>query len=198
MLKVTVSDEEKAIARFYEATIGSRPKFTVHRDSENDPIYVAVARADERPDDGMVTLLTNGISNYPLYTDQGTIYPDTRLELAASCYAQSAEQLQDMIYFAGSVVVKQRWFCRPGSFLQSAVSRFGDFGDMEHLYFTTPFAIEGLTTQIFGDRKVSWLQALPVSTAEVEFARAHSTDELEARLEDNDVDWADLRRSSVV
>lgn len=197
-MSLKVSDEEKAIARFYEATVGRRPKFIIHRDSEDDPIYIAVASADDTPDDGLITLLTNGVSNHPLYTEAGDIFPGTRLELTGTCYSQHAEALREMLYFAGISIVKQRWFCAPGTFLQSAVARFGDFGDMQHLYFTTPYSVEGLTTQTFNDRRVSWLQAMPVSTAEVEFSRARSTDELEALFEENDADWLDLGRRSIV
>ena len=103
-----------------------------------------------------------------------------------------------MLFFAGRTVVKQRWLCAPGVFLLDAVSRFGAFGDMAHLYFTTPFAQEGFESSNFGDRRVSWLTAIPVSTPEMNFARANSTDALEQRFVEKDVDWKNLKRRSAV
>jgi len=68
---------------------------------------------------------------------------------------------------------------------------------MEHLYFTMPFAFEGFVTTTFGQRTVSWLAAIPVSTAEVEYARQNSTEMLKDAFEQKDIDWFDLNRASI-
>ena len=193
-----VSDEEKQIARFLEERFSGRPRFFIHRDSAEDDFYVAVAVKEDYPAPGLVTCATNGISNFPLYDSDGTIYAATRLELVSTCRPGQEEGLREMLFFAGRTVVKQRWLCAPGIFLLDAVSRFGAFGDMAHLYFTTPFAQEGFESSMFGDRRVSWLTAIPVSTAEMNFARENSTEALEDHFVEQDVDCENLtRRSSV-
>jgi antitoxin YqcF len=193
-----VSDEEKQIARFLETRFGGRPRFFVHREAPDDEFYVAVAVKDDYPGADLVTCATNGISNYPLYNDDGSVYADTRLELVATCRSGQEGGLREMLFFSGRTVVKQRWLCAPGVFLLGAVSRFGAFGDMEHLYFTTPFAQEGFESTVFGERRVSWLAAIPVSTAEMNFAREKSTEALEDLFVEKDVDWENLQRRSAV
>jgi antitoxin YqcF len=191
-----VTDEEKQIARFLETRFSSRPRFFIHRDAPDDPVYIAIAVAENYPGAGLSTCATNGVSNHPLYDSTGAIYPDTRLELVATCRSPQAGQLREMVFFAGRTVVKDRWFCAPGVFLLNAVSRFGTFGDMKHLYFTTPFAQDGFVTNDFGDRRVSWLAAVPVSDAEMQFARNKSTSALEDHFVAKDVDWENISRKS--
>jgi antitoxin YqcF len=193
-----VSDEEKQIARFLEARFAGRLRFSIHRNAPDDEFYVAIAVEEEYPGLGLVTCATNGISNSPLYNADGSVYPDTRLELVATCRSGQEDSLREMLFFAGRTVVKQRWLCAPGIFLLDAVSRFGAFGDMSHLYFTTPFAQEGFESSMFGGRRVSWLAAIPVSTAEMNFARENSTEALEDLFVEKDVDWENLNRRSAV
>ncbi|WHA41647.1 suppressor of fused domain protein [Agrobacterium larrymoorei] len=192
-----ISEEEKLIAKYLEKSFGHRPKFFIHRDDPEDSAYVAIGQVGDFPSDKLTALATNGISNYPLYNSEGQEYPDTRLELVGACEADQVNDFEQMIFFSARTIIKQKWFCAPGTFLSNAVSRFGTFGEMQHLYFTTPFAFEGFTTSNFGDRKVSWLSPIPVSTAEVQFARENSTDKLEEAFEENDVDWFNLRRASI-
>lgn len=194
----TISAEEKEIARFLEERFGERPRFFIHRDSPDDSFYIAVAVKEHFPGNDLVTCATNGTSNMPLYAADGTIYADTRLELVGTCRSGQESNFRELIYFAGRTIAKDRWACAPGVFLWNAVRRFGQFGDMEHLYFTTPFAQEGFVTHTFGSRKVSWLAVVPVSTAEVQFARANSTEQLEDHFVSRDVDWENLNRRSAL
>lgn len=193
----TVSAGEKEIARFLETRFGGRPKFFIHRETPDDTLHIAVAEKLDFPGVGLTTCATNGISNYPLYKD-GDEYTKTKLELVGTCLQNQAGDYRELLFYAGLIVVKQKWFCAPGTFLQDAVSRFGNFGDMRHLYFTTPFAQEGFETSLFTDRKVSWLTAIPVSTREVEYAREKSTDALEDLFESSDFAWENLSRKSLV
>ncbi|MGL5737222.1 MAG: suppressor of fused domain protein, partial [Beijerinckiaceae bacterium] len=80
----------------------------------------------------------------------------------------------------------------------SAVSQFGAFGDMRHLYFTPDFSSEDFGTRQFGTRTVSWLTALPVSDAELKFAEKESTAALEEKLAAADFDWSNIARQSVL
>ena len=116
-----VSDEEKQIARFLEARFEGRPRFFIHRDAPGDEFYVAVAVKGDYPRPDLVTCATNGISNHPLYNSDGSVYPDTRLELVATCRTGQEDSLREMLFFAGRTVVKQRWLCAPGVFLLDAV-----------------------------------------------------------------------------
>ncbi len=69
---------------------------------------------------------------------------------------------------------------------------------MKHLYFTTPFAQDGFATTTLGKRRVSWIAALPVSDAQMQFAREKSTSALEDHFIAKDVDWENLSWSSSI
>lgn len=193
-MTLAVSPEEKMIARFYEEVWKARPKFFIHRRDADDSSFVAIGQVAEVPGEGLVSLGTNGLSNHPLYRENGDEYADTRLELLGACLDSQVDDFEQMLFFSSRIVIEQRWLCAPGTFLLDAVSRFGTFPAMQHLYFTTPFAFEGFQTQTFGQRTVSWLQAVPVSTSEMELARRNSTDALETVMEEQDIDWFDLNR----
>lgn len=189
-----ILQEEKLIAKYLETSLGKRPKFFIHTDELTDPVYVAIGRVSDSPSPQLTAFATNGISNYPLYASDGSVYPDTRLEFVGACETDQADEFEQMIFFSARTIIKQKWFCAPGTFLSNAVSQFGD---MQHLYFTTPFGFDGFSTESFGERKVSWLSPVPVSSAELQFARENSTEKLEEAFEENDVDWFNLKRASI-
>lgn len=194
----TVSAEEKQIARYLSDQFGQMPKFHFHRETEDDPTYVAIGVIDNQPGTGLSTLATNGLSNHPLFNDDGSVYTDTRLEFIGTCSSDQTDDFREMIFFAANTIIKQKWFCAPGTFLRNAVSKFGNFGEMQHLYFATPFVFDGFETTMFGGRTVSWLTPIPVSTAEMKFAQENSTEALEDIFEEVDFDWQNLGRSSIV
>lgn len=196
---MAVSPSEKAIARHLEAVFGTRPRIFVHRETENDPFYVGIARVQDYPDIGMVTMSTIGTSNSPLIQEDGSEYTPTRVEFIASCEKGQEEDLGEALFRAVLFVSKVKGFAQPGIFLNNLFGEFRPSTPVPNGFLTTPFAYEGLgTPNEFGGRVVSWLQVMPVSASEITYAQEHSTDALETKFEDQNVEWENLDRTPVV
>lgn len=194
-----VSDSEKAIARFLETLYGERPRTFILQENPDDPFFVGVAIKRDYPAAGMVTLATIGVSNHPLYNDDGTEYPDARVEFIASCRAGQEDDLEESLFLAARFVGKKKGFAHPGAFLRDLFGRFRQGTPVPHALLTTPFAYEGLgAVRDFGNRKVAWLQVVPASSAEIGYAQAHSTEALEELFEMKDIEWENLDRPSVI
>ncbi|MHA6861728.1 suppressor of fused domain protein [Ralstonia pseudosolanacearum] len=68
---------------------------------------------------------------------------------------------------------------------------------MKHFLFTSPFLWEEFNGVDFGDKKVHWLLAVPISDAEHAYLRDHGLDALERAFEDRQIDIFDINRDSV-
>lgn len=194
-----ISPPEKAIAKHLETVFGERPRIFVHREAESDPYYIGIARVEDYPAIGMVTMSTIGTSNSPLIQEDGSEYTQTRVEFIASCTTGQEEALGEALFRAALFVGKVKGFARPGIFLNNLFGAFRPGTPVPHGYLTTPFAYEGLgASNEFEGRLVSWLQVTPVSGSEISYAQAHSTDALETQFEDKNVEWENLDRMPVV
>jgi len=194
-----ISASEKAIARHLEAVFGTRPRIFIHRENETDDFYVGIARVENYPVAGTVTLSTIGVSNGPIYRDDGSIYEATRVEFIASCLADHADDCGEALFRAAAYVGKVRGFACPGLFLHNLFGEFRPASPVPHALLTSPFAYEGLGQPAdFAGRVVSWLQVLPVSASEIAYAQARSTDALETLFEARDIDWDSLDRPPAV
>ncbi|VFR24019.1 unknown [plant metagenome] len=191
-----ISDSEKAIARHLETVFGARPRVVVHRQAAEDPFYIGIAHAQDTPSPGLVTLSTIGVSNHPLYQDDGTEFPHTRVEFIASCEAGQESDLAEALFLAATFVGKSRGFACPGIFLHGLIGRFRPASPVPHALLTTPFAYEGLdAVKEFAGRRVSWLLVQAVSADEIDYAQAHSTSALEDVFEEAEIDWTSLDRA---
>ena len=193
-----ISPPEKAIAKHLETVFVTRPRIFVHREEENDPYYIAIARVQDYPDIGMVTMSTVGTSNSPLIQEDGSEYTQTRVEFIASCASGQEDVLGEALFRAALFVGKIKGFAQPGIFLNNLIGEFRPSTPVPHGFLTTPFAYEGLAaSNEFSGRIVSWLQVIPVSKSEITHAQEHSTDALETLFEDKNVDWENLDRTPV-
>lgn len=198
-MSLKVSDSEKAIARHLETVFGSRPRIFINRESEDDPLYIGIARVEDYPGEAMVTLSTIGTSNSPLMQEDETEYAPTRVEFIATCEEGQERDVEQALFKAALFVAKGKGFARPGMFLDDLFGRFRPSTPVPHAYLTTPFAYEGLIDRKdFAGRTVSWLQIVPVSSSEIDYSQTNSTDALETLFEERDVDWSNLDRAPVV
>lgn len=70
---------------------------------------------------------------------------------------------------------------------------------MRHFYFTTPFLWgDRLKTQKFGELRVSWLQAIPISDSEREVVDSKGPNALDDLFEEHQIDVYNLNRKPVV
>lgn len=194
-----ISPSEKAIAKHLETVFGARPRIFVHRDTENDPFYVGIAQVQNYPNVGMVTMSTIGTSNRPLIQEDGSVYTPTRVEFISSCTLGQEDDLGEILFRAARFVGKVRGFVQPGIFLDNLFGEFRPATPVPMAYLSTPFAYEGLGKPYeFSGRVVSWLQVMPVSASEITYAQENSTDALETKFEEKNVEWENLDRTPVI
>lgn len=194
-----ISPSEKSIARHLETVFCVRPRIFIHRENEGDPFHVGIARVEDYPGPGMMTMSTIGASNYPIYRDDGSIYEDTRAEFIASCQSGQEDAFIEALFRATVYIGEVKGFACPGIFLHDLFGRSRPTSDVPHAFLTSPFAYDGLgKPNTFEGRVVSWLQMLPVSTSEIAFAQEHSTDALETLFEERDIEWDSLDRIPVI
>lgn len=188
---------EQAITDHLSSVFGS-PLVLEHRVNDREPaIYIGTVL--DYPAEHMVTLSTVGVSNYPLYRDDGSVYAPTRVEFIASCQRHELEDMVLVLRDAARFVSQVKGFARPGIFLFNLIGDFRRESTVPHGLLTTPFAYEGLKDHgPFDGIIVSWLQILPVSTSEVDFAQHLSTDDLEDLFVKEDIDWDRLDRIPVL
>lgn len=192
-----LSPLEQAITDHLGAVFGC-PLNPGHRINDGHPaIYIGTVR--DYPAENMVTLSTVGVSNYLLYLEDGSIYAATRVEFIASCQEHEAADMALALGNAARLVSKVRGFVRPGIFLFDLIGQFRRESTVPHGLLITPFAYPGLKEHgPFGETIVSWLQVIPVSTSEIDFAKALSSDALIELFIKEDIDWDRLDRTPVI
>lgn len=191
---VPLSRLEQAVADHLGAVFGS-PLAREDRINDRQPaVYIGTGL--DYPADQMVTLSTIGVSNYPLYQDDGTVYAPTCVEFIASCQKHEVSDLALVLREAACFVCDLKRFVRPGIFLFDLIGQFRRDSTVPHGFLTTPFAYEGLQdNSSFDGTVVSWLQIVPVATSEMDYALRFSPDALEDLFVREDIDWDRLDRS---
>jgi antitoxin YqcF len=90
-------------------------------------------------------------------------------------------------------------FALRGIIFQDIVSMYKASATLSDIYFAHPFLWdEALKSTLIGDRRVTWLLAVPVSKEESVYARRYGPEHLEARFAERDIDIYDLNRASVI
>ena len=71
-------------------------------------------------------------------------------------------------------------------------------GALKHVLFVSPFLWDGLQAVDLQEKKVSFLQVVPISEPEMRFVEKNGPDALEDRFEKEQIDVFHLERASVV
>jgi antitoxin YqcF len=197
-----VTIKNKTIAKAAYAAIGGKPKPEISRYwDENNKSFVDIMLCEDRPEKGVNTVATIGISDHPLFQggeeyrdDEGAL---VRAEILGSYY-KKVKVFPNIIATAAFFVINSKWFCAPHAIFPDIVSMYLPRASMKHLMFFPPFLWEDLKTMEFDGVKVAWLMAIPISESEYQFAIENTTDKLGELFEENDIDYFDLNRKPVV
>lgn len=166
---------------------------TFWTNDESQSIDVAVC--EDSPSPGIVSYSTLGLSEFPL-KDHGTEVP-LRVEICGAA-DKECEGFPNMIASAAFEVMDGE-FVYPDRIFGGIVEGYYTDLEMKHLLFMTPFLWgKGLASFDAGGRQVAFLQAVPISNAELALARRTSVDELTDLLVARGAEPTDLNRASVV
>jgi len=172
-----------------------RPSIVRYWDND-DKSSVHILEASDRPQRGVTSFATIGLSDYPLML-KGQEF-GVRAEIIGVC-GSAFPGFANVIATAAFCVMNSAWFCAPGIIFPDVVSVHNASVTMSDIYFAHPFLWEReLAPTAIEGRPVAWLLAVPVSKEESAFAQSYGPERLEALFAEKDIDIFNLNRASVV
>ncbi len=191
-----VSADNKKIAKMLGTAFSGA--FTVAEFVHDSlPLSVDLLRCPDRPGEGVTSLGTIGLSDFPLHLENEE-FP-VRIELVGAIASRNVDAFASVLGTTAFCIIRSGRIVQPGNTLEDAVSVYIPESPLPHIYFTAPFFWEeALRSTQFGTKKVAWLLAFPISQAELELLREKGDSALEDEFEKHNVDIFDLYRESVV
>lgn len=191
---MAVSQELKTIMRTELAAFGGeRQMRRFYNDDES--VSVDILHCADRPRPGVTSWGTIGLSEYPsgFRSAEGVAI---RSELVGEM-ASSVTTFGNMLAACVFNVAVDEYGIDPETIYPDIVSDYEPDGAMKHMLITDVSSFEGLTSIDRGTEIVTFLQAIPVSDPEFEFARRSGVEALVDRMAEAGVDILDLNRGSV-
>ncbi|SES45110.1 suppressor of fused domain protein [Psychrobacillus sp. OK032] len=191
---MTITSENKIIARTALETFGGKPSVSKHWDNDSVSNVDILATID-RPYDGVTSYSTIGLSDYSIgySVDEKPL----RIEIVGAG-ATIFEFFPNIISTCAFNIINTKLPISHGGIFKDVVKMYYTDSDMEHVLFTSPFLWEKLQSIDFPDKKVTWLLAVPISTKEYLYAEKEGTEALEDLFEKKQIDIFDLRRKSAL
>ncbi|UFS62741.1 suppressor of fused domain protein [Sulfurimonas sp. HSL-3221] len=187
-----VSNENIALAKMARDAFGGTAKVRRYYDEKEEKSVDILTSEDEK----LLSYATIGLSDSPLYID-GKEY-EVRVELVGASYA-NIDYFPNVLATAAFNIMNSKWECYPGVIFDNIISMYDSSIEMKHLLFVPPFVWDNrLETIEFENKKVAWLQIIPISDEERSLALEKSSEALEELLEQSEVDVYNILRQSIV
>jgi hypothetical protein len=186
-------EANQELAAAVAEAIGGRPAARRFHRRDDAARFIDIATFADRPGPGVTSYATLGLSDRLV---PSRVRPPLGVELVGVCRGPADDFASFLAALAFRAQAEDRW-SRPGAIFEDLVPG-GLSPVLRHAVLVPPYLWEALGSRVIGHRTVAWLLAVPITEAEREFARAHGTDELQARFEQAAVDITDPARSSVV
>lgn len=197
------SDDVREAARRIGEVFGAMPQVLLFRaavDPDTDgeePDEVSIAVGDGCPGPGYASYATLDLVKYPtnVTTDDGRPIRTELITVGRADY----RTLADVLALCAFAVASGSFHVTPNTIVPNAVTEADPARTTKHVLLVVPFIWPDL--EILVDREedvTTWLQAVPITDAELEFASTRGTEELFARLEAAGADVSDIDRPSVV
>ncbi|KQV56778.1 MULTISPECIES: suppressor of fused domain protein [unclassified Caulobacter] len=190
---MAVSEENKSLARYLKDVTQGSPTVTKYWDDAHvSDIDIMIIK--DAPAKGVSTYASLALSDVRTGLTSGgkALGVEIVLALATDC-AEGA----NMIATCGFSIKKGEVVPTPGAIIPRVLELYGDGRDMKHAMLISPFLWE-LETQTFPAKTVAWLQVLPISDPERDYALANGPEALEDLFEEHQIDVFDIDRPSVL
>lgn len=191
---MTITNENKMIAKKALQAFGGQPKVTKYWD-ENNVSNIDLLSTIDKPYNGVTPYATIGLSEYSI--GYSINEQSLRTEIVGAS-ASVFEYFPNILSTCAFNIMNSNFSIFHGEVFRDAVEMYYPHSDMKHVLFTSPFLWEDLETIDFYDKKVAWLLAVPISFEELSFADKNGEEELENLFEQNDIDIFDLNRASIL
>lgn len=188
-----VTEENRQIARTVAELFGGAPAVHTWWDDEKKN-SVDILSSEGSPGPGVTAYATVNLSNTAL-TDAAN---DLRVELLGACQSD-VEGFPGLLSTCAFNVIEHGAVIAPGVIFPDVVSTYELSTTLRHILFVPPFFWgEAPATLYMPKRTVAWLQALPISDAELEHLTLDGISSLMDIMEEKRPAVFDLNRPSVV
>jgi len=188
-----VSSENKIIAKSALSVFGGKPTVTKFRD-ESATAQVDILSCKDSPATGVTAFSTVNLSDTQFKVTADGL--PLGVEIIGVCDS-GYEKFARVISTAAFCVIKDRQECVPGAIFENAVSINDSAAEMKHLVLVPPFLWgEQPETIYFESKAVAWLLAVPISAAELNYARDRSIGDLEDLFDEKKIDIYNINRDS--
>jgi len=187
-----ISRENKILARIARNAFSGTPKVVSYYDEkEENSIDILTCEKEN-----FLSYSTIGLSDHPLFIRNEEY--SVRLELVGASY-NNIDYFENVLATASFNIINSKMECYPGKIFDNIISMYDSSKSMKHILFVPPFVWDDkLETIQLDGKKVAWLQAIPISDEERNFAQSNDSDKLEDLLEKHNADVYDLNRKSIL
>ncbi|MFD0360157.1 suppressor of fused domain protein [Nocardia sp. GCM10030253] len=187
------SDDNRQIAETARAVFGGTPRVVQYLDAD-EKSEIAVLSSVDRPEPGLISFCTITLSDHPI---PGRVQPPLGVEIVA---VSTAPEFAAVLSTAAFCAINSGWLVEPGRVFPDVVGAHISDTTVPHLMFVDPFLWDDsdFAARPMTGKTVAWVQGVPISDAEMEYVRSHSSDALEDLFVSAQPDVLDLRRPSVV
>jgi hypothetical protein len=190
-----ISPENKLIARRLAQVFGGTPQVGEYRNT-TEKLTVDILSCRERPVADLTSYSTITLSDHPMPWGEQEF--SVRLELAGVC-VNTAESFPNLLASAAFHIMQSDAVYHPGTVIPDLARRMQVSATLPHLYLTAPFVWGGALNMLdCKTKKVTWLLAMPISDSERAFLRDHSDRAFERLLQEENTDFADPNRATIV
>jgi hypothetical protein len=189
---MTIHENDKMLARYLKSVLGGVPAVSKYWDDDRRR-NIDIFSVNDRPVSGVSTLSTLGLSGFDIGLVSGGAQLGVELVFPLAKAFESAANIVASIAFG---VVNSEYFPKPDAIIPRIVELYYPKTNLPHILLTAPF-LWNLETQEFEKKKVAWLQMVPISDAERNFALRESVGALEDAFEAKQIDVFTLSRPSV-
>jgi len=185
--------ENRSLAKYLHTLLGGSPSVIEYWDDPKRS-SVDVFRVADVPVSAVSTYATLGLSDCPI----GLTVEDVPLRVEFT-FALMTRYEEGMNYIATCAfsVINDKVVPKPGVILPRVLELYRPDDDLKHMMLCSP-SLWNLETQNFPSKKVAWLQLIPISDAERNYALSNGSEALEDIFEREQVDVTDLDRPSVL
>ncbi|MCL2489893.1 MAG: suppressor of fused domain protein [Propionibacteriaceae bacterium] len=190
------SENDKAIFEHIRH-LGDRSSSKVTQFLDDSEEYsIDLLSVVDKPDVGATTWATIGLSAYSI-DEELPGDRELRVEFVGACGSEWNEVYSSAFGSCSFNIIKCDYGCHPGTVYPDVVRQYNDTLTMKHMMFVPVFLFDDIPNMQIGDCEVTWLQAIPISDAELEIRKERGEDKLTDLFERAQIDVYDLNRPSV-
>jgi antitoxin YqcF len=190
---MSISPENKALAVCLKDAFDGRPSVVKFWDDAHQS-SVDILCVEDALEGSVSAIGTLGLSDTPINLESGG--KPLRVELLMAFKTDQRDGAKILSTCAFNVI-NSGMEIKLGLIFPRVIELYRPGSAMHHILFSSPY-LWNLKTQDFPKKKVAWLQAIPISDAEREYALANGSDALETVLQEREANIFDFDRASTI